>query len=128
MGTFTRPVVASHEDPFLQWLDSEFIRVAAHRKHDQWYAIAEDFDIVGMGPTEAAAHREVAGLVEAYLRSFHRDGLRYRDAWRPVPLRLRLRNMLVGLIARGLQPTPVRIPFGEESRTLLPGALRNGHG
>jgi hypothetical protein len=32
-------------DPFLDWLESPFVRVAGFRKHGQWYAVAEDYNI-----------------------------------------------------------------------------------
>ena len=125
MATKARPAVPS-PDTFVEWLDSPFIRVASYRQHEQWYAVAEDFDVVGIGTTEGAATQEVAALVEAYLRSYHRDGLSYRAAWRPIPVRARLAYVARGFLARSLQWSHVSLPFSEEARVLLPVALGNG--
>ena len=125
MATAARPAPPSH-DNFVDWLASPFIRVASYRQHDQWYAVAEDFDIVGMGATEGIATQEVVGLVEAYLRSYHRDGLPYEAAWRPIPFRGRLANVMRGFVARSLQWSHLPLPFSEEARVLLPVALGNG--
>jgi hypothetical protein len=128
MATAPR-IAAPSRDDFLDWLPSPLIRVAAYRQHDQWYAVAEDFNIVGVAATPAEAKVEVAQLVEATLRSYFRDGLTYRDAWRPIPWHTRAKHIVRGLIARGFQPIPIRVrlPFAEESQLLLPVALSNGH-
>lgn len=119
MSTVTATTPA---DPFLDWLESPFIRVAGLRRHGQWYAIAEDYNIAGMGPTEEAAYLDVAVLVDAYLRSCHREGLSYREAWRRVPRRKKLMNVLRSTLARALRER-APAPLAEEGRFLLPTTL-----
>jgi hypothetical protein len=124
MATAQTPATShSREDDFLDWLESPFIRVAAYRQHGQWYAIAEDFDVVGIGKTELAAYRTVAEMTEAYLRTFHREHRTYADAWRKIPFRARLVNIVRGLVARSLQRTQLQLPFAEETRWPLPVAF-----
>jgi hypothetical protein len=111
-------------DNFVEWLDSERIRVSARRRHGQWYAEAEDFAVVAIGDTEDAAVREVAKLTEAYLRSYFEDGLTYRDAWRGGKRRRRVWNIVVGLVARMLAALGAQPPFAEEDRVPLPVAFQ----
>jgi hypothetical protein len=106
-------------DPFFEWLESPFVRVAGFRKHGQWYAVAEDYNIAGMGPTEEAAYRDVAVLVEAYLRSCYRQGLTYKDSWRRVSRIKKLLYALRSTLARALRDR-APAPLAEEGRFLLP--------
>lgn len=106
-------------DPFLDWLESPFIRVAGFRKHGQWYAVAEDYSIAGMCPTEEAAYRDMSALVEAYLRSCHREGLSYRDSKRRAPRTKKLVYVLGSMLARALRHR-APAPLAEEGRFLLP--------
>ena len=65
---------------FAEWLGTPIVRVSLARRHGQWYAVAKDLSIVGIGETEDEASRDVAGLVEAYLRSCFLEGVSYRTA------------------------------------------------
>src|SRR5690349_2906208 len=119
MATAARPA-PSGQNNFRGWLESEFVRVAARRQHGQWYAVAEDFGVVAVAPTEADSHREVLARTELYLRSYWQDGFTYRDAWRPVSPATRYRHIFWGFVARATQRLPINVSFAEESRALLP--------
>lgn len=98
-------------DEFTAWLDSPVARVTRHRAHGQWYVVAEDFGIAGVGATQADAYWDVAGLLDAYLRSCFADGLSYQEALRPrrapqpwalVPIQLRRPlDRIRGFLTRG---------------------------
>lgn len=109
-------------DPFWDWLGTHFIRVATYRRHNQWYAIAEDFCLATSGKTEADAYRELARMVEAYLRSCHREGMDYWSSMRRLPRRVKLWHFIRSVCARALKG---RAPegVGEEGRFLLPDVL-----
>ncbi len=109
-------------DPFWEWVDSPFIRVAATRRHGQWYAVAEDFRIAGGGATEADAYRDLAKLVFAYLRDCQREGMDYWDTMRRIPRRRKLWNVVRSAVARLLRGRSPQ-PFAEEGRFLLPNFL-----
>ena len=65
---------------FAEWLGTAAVRVSLARRHGQWYAVAKDLSIVGIGKTEDEASRDVAGLVQAYLSSCFLEGVSYRTA------------------------------------------------
>jgi len=93
------------------------IRVSVTRDHGQYYACAEDFGIAGMGPTRGAALRDLAGLVDAYLRSYFAEGRSYEDALRrttgPYPW---------DAIVAGVRHALERL-VGRSSDLVLPAAL-----
>ena len=73
-------------DRFAAWVDSHMVRVSLTRQHGQWYAVADDFGIAGVGRTKAAALRDAVGLVDTYLRSYFLGGRPYQEALRPSAL------------------------------------------
>jgi hypothetical protein len=87
----------SHDDP--EALDpeamKEWVRPLMHmhvwcrKEHGQWYVLAEEFDITGMGDTEEAAYQDMLGLLAAYLSSHYADGASFEDAMRPIPAKLK---------------------------------------
>src|SRR4051794_268797 len=56
------------------------LEVSLSRQRGQWYASADEFAIVGLGATKAEACRDVASLVEAYIRRCIADGMSYEEA------------------------------------------------
>lgn len=109
---------------FLAWIPAQAeVTIAFERKHEQWYALVEEFGIAGMGDTGLDAQRDAAGLLFVYLRSSFRDGCRFEDALRPISLRARLwlhiRSGLARLLSRAEDTSP------DERRMDLPQILRD---
>lgn len=114
------------EDPFWRWLERRTVRLAVKRQHDQWYAIAPDFDLAGVGVSEDAAALDALRATYSYLRQHHRAGHTYREALRPVPFRVRFAIACGTLLYRVLRSRAPR-PFAtDEARFYMPQAL-NGH-
>lgn len=109
-------------DPFWDWIESPFIRVASVRRHGQWYAIAEDYRIATSGATEGEAYRDLARIVEAYLRSCHAAGTDYWSSMRQLPRYRKLWNVVRALLARALKGRAPE-PIAEEARFMLPQFL-----
>jgi hypothetical protein len=76
---------------FKDWLLPVPIHALMGRKHGQWYALATDFQVVGVGLTEQAARNDLSGLLETYLRSIYDEGRPFDDAVRPVGALTKLR-------------------------------------
>jgi hypothetical protein len=113
-GLGDAPVMGTDENrEFAEWLPSLVIHVSVTRQHGQFYAVAKEFGIAGVGPTEDAACSNVARLIETYLRSYFREGRPYQDALKPAARR---RRGLIGHIV-DLWPRPV-------IKLILPSALR----
>jgi hypothetical protein len=110
-------------DAFASWLGSPVIRVSLRRSHGQWYAVARDFGIAGVGRSQADAYRDVLRLVEAYLQAVFADGRPYTDAMRPMPNGRPLRAFITS-VHRGLMRAQSRIAPGREREVVLPSALR----
>lgn len=125
MSTTTRPSPpAPEDDPLLAWLGTPYVRVATIRKHGRWYAVAEDFDIAGMGENEIDAIRNLVRLVDAYLRSCQRAGFSYAEALRPTPRRVRI-GYRVAAALRRVFPGRAPWPVGRETSLVLPEFLRD---
>jgi hypothetical protein len=99
------------KDPFFdEWLPTDLVRVVVSQKHDQWYVVAQDFNIAGIGETKAEAERDLLRLVSTYLRSCYAANQSYEQARRPIPRRARFRNWLVATlrgVLKGAIPTPL---------------------
>jgi predicted YcjX-like family ATPase len=109
-------------DPFWEWVQQPLIRVASRREHGQWYAIAEDYGIASTGTTEAEAYRDLARMVEAYLRSCYRDGMEFWATMRRLSKWTKLKLLVRSILARALRGRAPE-PLGEEGRFLLPDTL-----
>jgi hypothetical protein len=107
---------------FGAWLDSPIVHITIRHQHDQYYATADRFGVAGVGTTEAEALRDVAGLVEAYLRSYFNEGRAYGDAVRAPQTSLSAR-LMPGLVFTLLSEILGRI-FERRMQLVLPGALR----
>lgn len=104
---------------FRDWLGSPIVHVTVRRQHDQYYAIAPSFDLAGVGATEADALRDLAGLLEAYLRSYFNEGRPYSAAVRSQGPRPGPIGSLLGLVAEVLGRV-----FERRRQLVLPSALR----
>jgi hypothetical protein len=60
--------------------------VFTQKRDSSWFAICVEFDITGTGATEAAALREMHGLVRDYLDHSLTEGLPYDVVRRRLPL------------------------------------------
>ena len=109
-------------DRFLEWLDDPFLRVAFTHRHGQWYALAMDFNVASAGDTELAAFRDLAGLVEAYLRDSHDRGRTYQQSVRRVPLALRTWITISSALFSGLPKLIRPKPLPSEARFVIPAA------
>lgn len=109
--------------PFSAWLESPVIHVVIRRQHDQYYATADRFGIAGVGATKAAALRDVAGLVEAYLRSYFDEGRPFVDAIEQCDSRPPLRPKLLPALVVTLFSEIVGRVFERRLQLVLPGAL-----
>jgi hypothetical protein len=117
----------SSDSEFAAWLGSPVVRVTLLRKHSQWYAEAIDFGMAGVGLTQAAAFRDLAGLVEAYLRSCFREGMDYEATFRPVPHEPVLKPLsLTSLVEFGARAVASVWP-GRRSMLVLPSVLHSPH-
>jgi hypothetical protein len=76
----TTVVEPEESEDFASWLGSPVVSVSLLRRHNQWYATADDFHVAGVGATEGEAYRDVAGLVDAYLHSCFAEGMTYSAA------------------------------------------------
>lgn len=121
MATAEAPSSDERAKAFAAWLPEDAVfRAAIKRTGDHWYALAEEFDITGMGETPNAALREMFDLIEAYLRAFFEEGRPFDDALRPIPLKLKVgirAQSALGSLVRGLNG---RLP--RERSYLLPQA------
>lgn len=60
-------------------------------ENGQWTALAQDFDVVGLGPTQEAAVANMDELLSDYLMLNWRDGMSLEQARRPISASRRLR-------------------------------------
>lgn len=106
-------------ETFHAWLPEWFeITLATRREGDRWFALAEEFDITGMGNSEQAAKRDMLGLLAVYLVSHFEEGHAFETTWRPIPVRLKMvirRDQMVNRAIRLL-----RRPAGRETHLLVP--------
>jgi len=79
---------------FHSWLPKLTVHTLIGRRHGQWYALATDYSVVGMGETEQGARDNLSGLLEAYLRTFYEQGRSFHEARHPVGTLTRLRLFL----------------------------------
>jgi hypothetical protein len=111
---------------FYDWLPEWFeITLATKFENERWFALVEEFDIIGMGGTEAEAKDDMLALLAAYLTSHYAQGHDFFDALRPIPLRLKVairRDILMG----GIVSRIARRPAGRETKLLVPHAALNG--
>jgi hypothetical protein len=63
-------------------------------QHNQWYAIATDFSIAGVGTTRQDACDDLSALVECHLRSYHDESRQLESAWQPLSLIRKLRMLI----------------------------------
>jgi predicted YcjX-like family ATPase len=106
-------------DPFWEWVEQPLIRTASVRENGQWYAVAEDYGIASAAQTEAEAYRELARMVEAYLRSCQRDGMDFWATMRRLPKWTKFKLLARSVWTRARRGRG-REPLGEEGRFLLP--------
>lgn len=108
------------QQTFRSWLESTVIDVTVRRQHDQFYAVSELFDIAGVGKTEDEALRDLAGLLDAYLRSCFNEGRSYSEAIRAQAFSRELSvRGLVGLVSKLVERV-----FERRRHLVLPSALR----
>jgi predicted RNase H-like HicB family nuclease len=79
---------------FHSWLPKLTVHALIGRRNGQWYALATEYSVVGMGETEQDARDNLSGLLEAYLRTFYEQGRAFHEARRPVGTLTRLRLFL----------------------------------
>lgn len=108
------------QQSFRSWLESTVFDVAVRRQHDQFYAVAERFDVAGVGKTEDEALRDLAGLLDAYLRSYFGEGRPFSEAVRAQSSsrEISLQGGLVGFVSQIVQRV-----FERRRHLVLPSAL-----
>ncbi len=111
-------------EAFRAWLpDWLEITLATRRDGYRWFALAEEFDVTGMGDSEQAASQDMIGLLAVYLLSHFEEGHEFDQALRPIPGRLKMeirRDQFLNRVRR-----LVRRPVGRETPLLIPpDALR----
>jgi len=67
---------------------------------DRWNALASDYNVIGVGPSQEAAIANLKENIKAYFASFAKEGRSLKDARRPVPLKERLRLRFFALVTR----------------------------
>lgn len=85
---------ATTRGSFNEWVAGVQIRTTVGTQRGQWYAVATDFSIAGMGDTRERACEDLAALVESYLRSFHDQGQNTELSWQPLGRIRKLRILL----------------------------------
>jgi hypothetical protein len=90
------------------WPDPIQTKVWIGYENGYWYALSQDFDVIGQGESASQALLEMGELLRDYLDTCAREGLTYADVRRPVPLWVRarhhaafLRSKLAGILGRG---------------------------
>jgi hypothetical protein len=80
------------------------------RRDGQWTALAEEFNVVGMGPSSEAALRNMDELLEDYFVVVAEEGDSFENAHRPIPLRMKvsLRTRLALSMLRRLFSNRIR--------------------
>lgn len=102
------------------WPEVIVTRVWIGREDGYWFALSEDFDVVGQGSSPALAIREMAEMVSDYLTGCAREGIPFEQVRRRVPLKERVK-----LHARAIIST-VKRPLSQEREVsernyLVPG-------
>lgn len=102
------------------WPEIIVTRVWIGREDGYWFALSEDFDVVGQGSSPVLAVREMAEMVSGYLAACASDGIPFETVKRRVPTRQRVK-----LHARATLSL-LRRPFSQErdvseSNYLVPG-------
>jgi hypothetical protein len=122
-ATAPNPILAPDEDQFRAWLSQASFpgRIAKQRKHGQYYLLAIDFNVAGVGTTIPEAERDLARLLRAYFGSYFREGRPFEDAIRPARWRTRLAVALGTFV---LQRIGSAVPHEcSECEDDLPGVL-----
>jgi hypothetical protein len=94
MPASTDWAASTTREDFRDWLPAFSVRTVVGRRFGQWYAVATDFRLAGMGASEQEAKEDLSGLLEAYLRSFYVQGRPFVETVRPMSARTKLRLML----------------------------------
>jgi hypothetical protein len=79
---------------FIAWLKHWSSPGFIGYRHEQWYAIAPDFCIAGMGRTPYDAFHDLMTMVDSYLHSEYERGHSYEQARRPLGRITTLRLLL----------------------------------
>jgi hypothetical protein len=117
----THREVDAKMEAFDQWMRGLLsFRVALRREQGQWFALAEDFDITGMGESREDALRDMVGLLSAYLMAHFEDGTPFEQTLRPIPRRLRIEIRRDTFLSQILERFAHRAPRNEEAQTLVP--------
>jgi hypothetical protein len=85
---------STERNTFYEWLARLSIYTTVGEQHGQWYAVATDFSVVGMGATKQDACADLTGALESYLRSIYDEQREMQSAWRPLSTIRRLRMLL----------------------------------
>lgn len=106
----------------------ELISSAVYVRYEdrQYIAVLERFSIIGIGPSPAAAWKQMDEHAISYLELCESQGMSYAHALRPLPLRERLRHRahLAGVsLFRNLLKPPRR---GEQVSEFTHPHLNNG--
>lgn len=88
------PVVTQAAEDYIAWLPRWSTHGFVGHRHQQWYAVAPEFCLVGMGETPDEAHRDLMTLIDAYLHSHYAQGRSFEDARRPFRTLATLRMLL----------------------------------
>lgn len=105
---------------FLEWVpDGAKLHIWLTPDEGHWFALVEEFDITGMGATQDEAIDDARELVDSYLMSYMRDGAPYKDALRPIPLRMRLEIKTLAIVGRVVRLLPTAGPGAHEERIPL---------
>jgi hypothetical protein len=112
-------------DPaFLDWVpDGARLNLWLKPENGHWFALAEEFDITGMGSDPGGAIEDALHLVDAYLLAHFKDGVGYEAALRPIPLRMKLEIKALAMANRLVRLLPSAGPGAHEERI----ALRDCH-
>lgn len=78
------PVYTETARNYSAWLPRWSTQGFIGHRNDQWYALAPEFCLVGIGQTPDDAHRDLMALIDAYLHSYYTQGRSFEDARRPV--------------------------------------------
>ena len=83
-GDAMSTVVGDHHldigDELADLLDGAPLYVRFTSEHQQWYAEAKDFQLVGIGPSRAAAVEDMCRALKAHLRYSRKQGRNAREA------------------------------------------------
>jgi predicted RNase H-like HicB family nuclease len=121
MATVEAPV-DQHEIVPADWPEIIETRVWIGREDDYFFALCDEFDVIGQGPTPRAAFRQMVEMVDGYLHVCAAQGLSYHDVRRPLPLAKRTsfhaQALLSWLLRRVVQDYGVR----ERATSFVPEA------